>query len=156
MYESYEHIVFLIWFNDLFGILAVEIFHNNSLWQPKLLLIRWKLMQMSNVNKFVIHKSNTLCWSETGLTRVQQETPKIRATSSCCEQNTERKGFHLQNLSIAKLFSFSIIPVLLSACFLNRWALTKKGFMVCIWQSESGDAGSVPCSAFDSSCEVGI
>lgn len=66
MYECYEHIVFLIWFNDIFGIpMAVEIFHNNSLWQSELLLIRWKLMQMSNVNKFVIHKYNIWCWSET-------------------------------------------------------------------------------------------
>lgn len=91
MYECYEHIVFLIWFNDLFGIpMAVEIFHNNSLWQPKLLLIRWKLMQMSNVNKFIIHKC--WCWSETGLTRVQQETPRIWATSCYCEQKTDRRG----------------------------------------------------------------
>lgn len=86
MYECYEHIVFLIWFNDLFGIpMAVEIFHNNSPWQPKLLLIRWKLMQMSNVNKFVIHKCNTQCQSETGLNRVQQWTPKIWAKSSYCK-----------------------------------------------------------------------
>lgn len=115
MYECYEHIVFLIWFNDLFGTpMAVEIFHNNSLWQPKLLLIRWKLMQMSNVNKFIIHKCNTQCWSETGLTRVQQETPRIWATSSCCEQKTGEEC-HLQNLSTAKLLSLSLLPV----CFLQ-------------------------------------
>lgn len=92
MYECYEHIVFPIWFSDLFGIpMAAEIFHSNSLWQPKLLLIRWKLMQMSNVDKFVIHKCNAWCWSETALTRVQQETPRIRA-ASYWEQKTGRKG----------------------------------------------------------------
>lgn len=82
MYECYEHIVFLIWFNDLFGIpMAVEIFHNNSLWQSELPLIRWKLMQMSNVNKFVIHKYNIWCWSETIKQSAAGDTEGMSCTS---------------------------------------------------------------------------
>lgn len=93
MYECYEHIVFLIWFNDLFGIpMAVEIFHNNSLWQSELLLIRWKLMQMSNVNKFVIHKYNIWCWSETIKQSAAGDTEGMSCTSLGTESRQERNG----------------------------------------------------------------
>lgn len=91
MYECYEHIVFLIWFNDIFGIpMAVEIFLNNSLWQSELLLIRWKLMQMSNVNKFVIHKYNIWCWSETIKQSAAGDTEAMSCTSLGAEAG--RKG----------------------------------------------------------------
>lgn len=93
MYECYEHIVFPIWFNDLFGIpMAVEIFHNNSLWQSELLLIRWKLMQMSNVNKFVIHKCNIWCWSETINQSAAGDSKEMSCTSLGTESRQERNA----------------------------------------------------------------
>lgn len=93
MYECYEHIVFLIWFNDIFGIpMAVEILHNSSLWQSELLLIRWKLMQMSNVNKFVIHKYNIWCWSETIKQSAAGDTEEMSCTSVGTESRQERNA----------------------------------------------------------------
>lgn len=108
MYECYEHIVFPIWFNDLFGIpMAVEIFHNNSLWQSELLLIRWKLMQMSNVNKFVIHKCNIWCWSETINQSAAGDSEEMSCpslgTESRQERNATPKPLHSQALFLSML-----------------------------------------------------
>lgn len=151
MYECYEHIVFPIWFNDLFGIpMAVEIFHNNSLWQSELLLIRWKLMQMSNVNKFVIHKCKIWCWSETIKQSAAGDTEEMNCTSLGAES---RQGRNATSQSSPEPSSF---PSPCSPSFLSRWALPKEGFMAGVWQSGSGDAGSVPCPAFASLSEVGI
>lgn len=53
------HIVFSRWFNDLFGIpVTAEIFCNYSVWRQRVLLIRGRLMQMSNINKLAIHDCN--------------------------------------------------------------------------------------------------
>lgn len=61
-----EHIVFSRWFNDLFGIpMTAEIFCNYSVWQQRVLLIRGRLMWMSNVNKFAIHNCNHLMPEQT-------------------------------------------------------------------------------------------
>lgn len=122
MYECYEHIVFLIWFNDLFGIpMAVEIFHNNSLWQSELLLIRWKLMQMSNVNKFVIHKYNIWCWSETIKQSAAGDTEEMSCTSLGTESRQER------NSTSQTSPEPSSSPSPCSLNFLRCWALPKEG-----------------------------
>lgn len=122
MYECYEHIVFLIWFNDLFGIpMAVEIFHNNSLWQSELLLIRWKLMQMSNVNKFVIHKYNIWCWSET----IKQSAAGGTGEMSCTSLGTESRQERNATSQTSPEPSSSPSPCSLSS--LSHWALPKEG-----------------------------
>lgn len=62
-----EHIVFSRWFNDLFGIpMTAEIFCNYSVWRQRVLLIRGRLMWMSNVNKFAIRNCNHLMLERTG------------------------------------------------------------------------------------------
>lgn len=46
--------------------MTAKIFRNYSVWQQRVLLIRGRLMQMSNVNKFAIHNCDHLLLEQTG------------------------------------------------------------------------------------------
>lgn len=66
-----EHMSILFFQNDLMTVLVipitVEILRNYSHSRQRLLLARWKLMQMSNVNKFEIHKCSNLVPEHSGV-----------------------------------------------------------------------------------------
>lgn len=67
---------------------TAEIFRNYSIWQQRVLLIRGRLMEMSNVNKFAIHNCNHLMLEQTR----ECLSPKAR---NCCT-NTSTKALHVQ------------------------------------------------------------